>query len=254
MLSPQVLAKADESAVLEPDRLVVTTVSRRKEIPLAVVREVHRENDTTLRVTLTDGADHWIHGGNATATTLFHDALTVALPEERDPAGSALVTVEDEHGVRMWWLFAGGAAFVGLYIAYVWWTAVAHGGNTAFISFFAALGTLIGLGSVLGAAATIADRVVLARRGVTVVATAKYFPNGKKSDYYQFTDTHGNEYSQEARNRPTRHIHVVYDPRHPSRHAPRAPLVVVVLKNGFGMLGALALLALGLWGVLAPYL
>ncbi|MFI9120560.1 hypothetical protein ACIGW0_14355 [Streptomyces bikiniensis] len=131
MLSHQVLARADESAVLEPVRLVVTTVSLRKGIPLVVVREVHREGDTTLRVPLTGGTDHRIHGGNATATTLFHDALTAALPEERDPAGSILVTVEDEHGVRTWWLIAGGAAFAGLYVAHVWWTAVAHGGVLA---------------------------------------------------------------------------------------------------------------------------
>ncbi|WP_432086882.1 MULTISPECIES: hypothetical protein [unclassified Streptomyces] len=254
MLSHQVLAKGDESAILEPDRLVVTTTSRRKEIPLAVVREVRRDTETSLKVVLTDGADHWIHGGNPTATTLFHDALTAALPEERDPAGSALITVEELAGVQMWWLIAGGAAFVGAYVAYVWWTGAAHGPEMGFIGFFAAFGTLMGLGCVVIAVSSIIDRTVLARRGITVVATSEYFPNGKKSDYYKFTDTHGNEYSQHAPRRPTRNIHVVYDPMRPGRHAARAPLVLVVLKNGFGLLGALALLALGLWGVLAPYL
>ncbi|MFF7773774.1 hypothetical protein ACFZCG_05050 [Streptomyces tanashiensis] len=255
MLSPQILAKGSDSAILEAERLVITTTGRRTGIPLAAVQDVRRDNETTLKVVLTDGAPHWIMGGNPTATTMFQTALTAALPEERDPAGSSLVTVEDDPGPVPWWSVLGwSVGFLAAYTGYVWWTTTAHGGAMGMVAFFAGFGTLLGLGSVLATASNLQDRWVLSRRGVTVRATANVFPNGKRSEYYKYTDTHGNEYFQRGSNNATPHIQVVYDPQKPGRHVQRKWLPFVVAQYFFGSLAALGLLALGLWGVLAPYL
>ncbi|MFE0649320.1 DUF3592 domain-containing protein [Streptomyces sp. NPDC059534] len=255
MLSPQILTKGAESAVLEGERLVVTTADTRKEIPLAAIREVRRDTETSLKVVLTDGAPHWVMGGNPTATALFHTALDAALPEERDPAGSSLVTVTDDPGAIPWWKVLGwSVAFLAAYTGYVWWTTVAHGGEMGFIAFVAGFGTLIGLLSVLAVVSNLWDRWVLNRRGVTVLATADHYPNGKRSEFYKYTDTHGNEYLQRGSSNSTPHIQVVYDPQKPSRHLQRKWLPFVVVQYFFGTLAALGVLALGLWGVLAPYL
>ncbi|MFI1654093.1 hypothetical protein ACH4ZU_04010 [Streptomyces sp. NPDC020472] len=254
MLSPQILTKGTDTAALEADRLVITTAATRKEIPLAVVHEVRRDSETSLTVVLTDGVTHSVTGGNPTATALFHTALDAALPEERDPAGSSLVTVEDDPGAIPWpKVFAWGALFVAAYAGYVWWTAVAHGGAMAVLAFFAAFGTLIGLLGVFAVVSNLRDRWTLHRRGITVRATADHYPNGKRSQYYTFTDTHGNEYSQHASSNTTPHIHVVYDPQAPGRHVQRKWLPLLITQYAFGSLAALGVLALGLWGVLAPY-
>ncbi|MGW4745513.1 hypothetical protein ACWEPR_12035 [Streptomyces sp. NPDC004290] len=255
MLSPQILTKGSDSAALEAERVVITTTERRTEIPLAVIQDVRRDTETSLKLVLTDGAAHWITGGNPTATTLFQTALTAALPEERDPAGSSLVTLTAETGAVRWWSVLGWSlGFVGAYTAYVWWTTSAHGGEMGFIAFFAGFGTLFGLGGVLATASNLRDRWLLARRGVTVRATADVYANGKRSSYYKFTDTQGRELSQYSSNNSTPHILVVYDAQWPGRHIQRKWLPFVITQYFFGALTALGLLALSLWGVLAPYL
>ncbi|MEU3429594.1 hypothetical protein [Streptomyces gardneri] len=255
MLSPQILTKGADSAALEADRLVITTTDTRKEIPLAAIQDVRRDTETSLKVVLTDGVPHWITGGNPTATTMFQTALTAALPEERDPAGSSLVTVTDEPGAIPWWSVLGwSVAFLAAYTGYVWWTSVAHGGAMGGVAFLAGFGTLLGLLCVLATASNLQDRWILSRRGVTVQATADYYPNGKRSKFYKFTDTNGNEYLQEGSSNSTPHIQVVYDPQRPARHIQRKWLPFVVVQYFFGSLAALGLLALGLWGVLAPYI
>ncbi|WP_426365352.1 hypothetical protein [Streptomyces sp. E-08] len=255
MLSPQILTKGSDSTALEAERLVITTTDTRTTIPLAAIQDVRRDTETSLKVVLTDGAPHWITGGNPTATTMFLTALTAALPEERDPAGSSLVTVEDDPGAVPWGAVLGwGIGFLAAYTGYVWWTTTAHGGAMGLVAFFAGFGTLFGLGGVLATAGNLQDRWVLSRRGVTVRATADIYPNGKRSEYYKFTDTHGNERFQRCSNTSTPHIHVVYDPQKPGRHVRRKWLPIVVAQYFFGTLAALGLLGLGLWGVLAPYL
>lgn len=255
MLSPQILTKGSDDAILEADRLVIRTTDERKEIPLVAIQDVLRDTETSLKIVLTDGAPHWITGGNPTATTMFQTALTAALPEERDPAGSSLITVKDEPGAVPWWSILGwSTAFLAAYTGYVWWTAVAHGGAWAGIAFFAGFGTLFGLAGIFATASNLQDRWVLARRGITVQADGYHLANGRRSEYYKFTDTHGNEYSQKAISNSTPHIHVVYDPQRPSRHLQRTWLPFVVTKYFFGSLAALGVFALGLWGVLAPYL
>ncbi|MFB7518093.1 hypothetical protein [Streptomyces sp. NPDC056144] len=255
MLSPQILSQGNDYALLEADRLVITTTAARTEIPLAVVQEVRLDDEKTVAVVLTDGVTHTVGGGNPTATGLFLTALTAALPEERDPAGSALVTVEDDPGAIPWpKVLAWGGLFVAAYTAYVWWTAVAHGGAMAVLAFVSGIGTILGVFSVIAVVIGLRDRWLLRRRGITVRATADYYPNGKRSQYYKFTDHNGNEHSQQGRNNSFEHIHVVYDPQAPGRHVQRVWIPIVVTQYFFGSLAALGLLALGLWGVLAPYI
>ncbi|MET9676016.1 hypothetical protein ABZY68_23425 [Streptomyces sp. NPDC006482] len=255
MLSSQVLAKGDDDAILDSDRLTVTRDRLITRIPLAAVREVRPSGDKALEVVLTDGAVHRIEGGNAYATAAFVTALVNALPEERDPAGSALVTTEDVGFVlKMWQAWTGGAAVLAAYVGYVWWTGAAHGAEMGIAAFFGLLALLIGLSATFAVVMSVTDKVILARRGITVVAKRAYYPNGKKARYYTFTDTSGNEYNQDAPNRVTENIHVVYDPEKPARHAARETVFMITLKHAFGGTLALGILGLGLLGVLIPYL
>ncbi|MFI8764320.1 hypothetical protein ACIGN6_05310 [Streptomyces sp. NPDC053792] len=255
MLSSQVLAKGDADAILDADLLTLKRDRTITRIPLAAVKEVHPRGDTALEVVLTDGPTHRIEGGNAYATALFLTALGNALPAERDPAGSALVTTEDAgFTLKMWQAWTGGAAVVAAYVGYVWGTTAAHGGEMGLAAFFGLFGLIMGLLLTLVVVMSVIDRVILARRGVIVVARRTYYPNGKKARHYTFTDTSGNEYTQDAPNRVTENIHVVYDPEKPARHAARETVFMIVLKRAFGGAFSLATLALGLWGVLAPYI
>ncbi|MGW7056608.1 hypothetical protein [Streptomyces sp. NPDC054887] len=255
MLSSQVLVHGDVDAILDSGCLTVRRDRQITHIPLAAVREVRPRGDKALEVVLTDGAVHRIEGGNAYATAAFLTALNNALPEERDPADSTLITTEDGgHVLKTWQVWTGGAAVLAAYAGYVWWTGATHGGTMGFFAFVGALGTLIGLLCTLTVLGNAVDRVVLARRGITVLAKRAYYPNGKKARHYTFTDTSGNEFTQDAPNRVTENIHVVYDPHMPSHHKAREPPFMIILKHAFGGALSLGVLWLGGWAVLAPYL
>ncbi|MFG2294884.1 hypothetical protein [Streptomyces sp. NPDC048603] len=254
MISPQILAKGDVSTILTPDSLKIERFKERKKIPLAAVREVHPDGDKALKIVLTDGVVQRIEGGNPTATGMFLTALEAALPEERDPAGSALVTTEATTGeIKMWWVVAGIAAVLLAYGGYVYWVGHTYGVDEGMFAFLSVPWLLFSLLCAAAFVSDISDRVVLARRGVTVLAAQKYYPNGKQSGYYKFTDTMGNEYSQHAPRRSTENIHVVYDPQRPSRHAPTETLLMVVLKRTFLGLLVGGCLWLGVIGIVYPY-
>ncbi|WP_055602725.1 hypothetical protein [Streptomyces aureus] len=255
MLSSQVLTKGDTDAILDPDLLTIRRDRLITRIPLAAVQEIRPRGDKALDVVLTDRTVHRIEGGNAYATSAFLTALDNALPEERDPAGSALVTTEDGgFTLKMWQVWTGGAAVLAAYVGYVWWTTSAHGGDMGMAAFAGLLALLVGLLSTFAVLSNLHDKVVLARRGITVVAKRAYHPNGKKARHYTFTDTSGNEYTQDAPNRVTENIHVVYDPEKPALHAARETVFMIALKHTSGGALALGILFLGLWGVLAPYI
>ncbi|MFC9705203.1 hypothetical protein ACFTWD_31420 [Streptomyces sp. NPDC056943] len=256
MLSPQVLSKGDQSTVLRPDRLTTTEGRQITHIPLAAVQEVRPDGDTALTIVLTDGATRRITGGNAYAATAFRTALTAALPEQRDPAGSALVTTEEGGAViKVWQVWVGALTLLAAFGGYVWWTGSAHGADMGFIAFFAAPGALFGVLACGGVYHSVDTRVVLRRRGITVAAARHYYPNGKRASYYKYTDTSGNEHTTDyGSGRPTQEIHIVYDPEAPSTSVAVEPLYSTVVKHLFYASLSLAVLALGLWGVLAPYI
>ncbi|WP_329621876.1 hypothetical protein OG357_16535 [Streptomyces sp. NBC_01255] len=256
MLSPQVLSKGDHYTVLRPDRLTTTEGRQITHIPLAAVQEVRSEGDKALLVVLTDGVTRRLPGGNAYATSAFLTALTAALPEQRDPAGSALVTTEEGGTIiKVWQVWTGGGAFLAACVGYVWWTGSAHGELMGLAAFGGLFGLIVGGPLTFATFISVKNRVVLRRRGITVAAARHYHPNGKRASWYKFTDTSGNEHTTSyGSNRMTEEIHVVYDPENTGLSAAAEPLFSTVLKHSFGGSVSLAILTLGLWGVLAPYL
>ncbi|MET9934734.1 MULTISPECIES: hypothetical protein [unclassified Streptomyces] len=257
MLSPQVLSKGGHITVLRADHLKITQDRSITIIPLAAVQEVRADGETVLTLVLTDGVTRSLPGGNAYSVGAFRTALVAALPERRDPAGSALVTTEDGAStIPVWAVWTGALAFLAAYTGYVWWTGSAHGGEMGMAAFGAVLGLLLGGLGIFGVVRNAMDRVTLMRRGITVVAARVYHPNGKRASYYRFTDASGNELTTGyGSGRATDEIHVVYDPEGPShRHAAAEPVYSTVTKHLFGAVFAVGVLALGLWGAAAPYL
>ncbi|MFF9341448.1 MULTISPECIES: hypothetical protein [unclassified Streptomyces] len=256
MRSPQVLAKGDHIAILREGHLTIEQDRVITTVPLAAVEEVRQSGAASLVLVLTDGVTRPLPEGNAYSAPAFRAAVTEALPESRDPAGSALLTTEEGRGaIPVWAVWLGVLGFLGAYVAYVWWTGAAHGPEMGMAAFGAVLGLFLGGFGLLGAVSSARDRVLLARRGITVVATRVYHPNGRRASYYRFTDASGNELNTTyGSGRPTNEIHVVYDPEAPSRrHAASEPAYATVVKHALGLLTAATVLALGLWGALAPY-
>ncbi|MFJ9596655.1 hypothetical protein ACIRS3_28355 [Streptomyces virginiae] len=196
-----------------------------------------------------------LQGGNAYATSAFHTALTAALPERRDPAGSALIATEEGGAViKVWQAWTGGAALLAAFVGYVWWTGSTHGGGMGAAAFFGAPAVILGGLFTFAAVSSAKDRAVLRRRGITVVAARRYHPNGKRASSYAFTDTSGNEHTTSyGSGRATDEIHVVYDPENTRLNAAVEPLFSTVLKHLLGGGTSLTILTFGLWGVLAPY-
>ncbi|WP_314249775.1 DUF3592 domain-containing protein [Streptomyces kutzneri] len=257
MASSQVLTKGDASAILDPDHLTIKRDRQLIEIPLAAVQEVRADGDTTLVVVLTDGAAHRIDGANATATAAFRTALDEALPEDRDPAGSSLVTMETEPADKTWQLWVGLCAVVLGYIGYVVWVGFAAPDSrwSWQVVLVAGIPLALGLVGTIAALGATLNRVTFARRGITVQATMAYHANGRKLGYYTFTDQSGNQYAYHPMaNRSTQSIHVVYDPRRPSDNAARRPPFEVALMHVLGWLLALACMGLGVAGAAAPFL
>ncbi|KQX10608.1 hypothetical protein ASC82_23385 [Streptomyces sp. Root431] len=256
MLSPQVLGKGDQSTVLRPDRLTTTDGRWITHIPLAAIQEVRPDGDTALTIILTDGVPRRLTGGNAYAASAFLTALTAALPEQRDPAGSALITTEEGGRIiKVWQVWCGALALLAAYVGYVWWTGATHGEAMGFAAFFAAPGVLLGGLLSFSVYFSFDGRLVLRRRGITVAATRHYHPNGKRAGWYKYTDTSGNEHTTSyGANRTTEEIHVVYDAERPPFSLAVEPLYSTVVKHVLGGGASLAILGLGLWGVLAPYI
>ncbi|WP_407837981.1 hypothetical protein ACE1OC_18860 [Streptomyces sp. DSM 116496] len=257
MASSQVLSKGNSSATLGPDRLVIKQGRQRTEIPLEAVQEVRAGGDTVLRVVLTDGAVHRLDGGNATATEAFRIALDEALPAERNPAGSSLVITETEPSViKAWQVWVGILVFVAGYLGFVVWVGHSAPDPESWpLVLFAVVPLGVGLPCTVVVLWKTKDRVVLARRGITVLASAAYHVNGVKLSSYRFTDVDGNEHTHQPMfGRSAATIQVVYDPRRPTDNIARRPLPEVLLMYFFGSLFSLGFLAMGVFMVAAPFM
>ncbi|MER5488438.1 hypothetical protein ABT024_35205 [Streptomyces sp. NPDC002812] len=257
MASSQVLSKGNSSATLGPDRLIVKQGRQRKEIPLEAVSEVRAGGDTVLRVVLTDGVVHRLDGGNPTATEAFRVALDEALPAERNPAGSSLVVTEREpSAIKAWQVWVGILLLAAGYMGYVVWVGHSAPDPQAWpLVLFAVFPLGLGLPLTLGILFKTVERVVLARRGITVLGAMTYHANGRQRGSYVFTDTDGNEHiHQPTFGGSSENLQIVYDPRSPGDNAPRRPLPEVLLMYTFGWLFSLGFLALGVFMVAAPFL
>lgn len=255
MISPQVLIKDGDTAVLERDRLSLSKDRGRVrvDIPLVAVGRAVKDGGTAIEVHLTDGPVHRIAGGNPTATEAFLTALIKALPEERDPAGSALVTTEEKEARRNWPWWTAGITVLLAYVGYVAWVGGTHGIGDAFITTLSILLTLIGLGCVIGTVENARERVNLARRGITVIATRGTYPNGKRHGYFTYTDTGGNEHVHFS-GRSAVTAHLVHDPEQPGLCAFPEPLAWTMVKRVLYLALSLGILALGVRGIASPYL
>ncbi|MFD8973334.1 hypothetical protein [Streptomyces sp. NPDC059593] len=76
-------------------------------------------------------------------------------------------------------------------------------------------------------------------------------PSSRRPEYSSANNEHTTSYGS---NRSTAEIHVVHDAEKPQFSAAVEPLYSTIVKHVLGGGVSLAILALGLWGVLAPYI
>ncbi|GHA64606.1 hypothetical protein ACIQRS_08445 [Streptomyces termitum] len=251
MRSTHVLVKGAHTTTLKGGRLTLSRGRRTTTVPLAAVQEVRPHGATALTLVLTDGATRRLPGGTAHAADAFRAALTAALPERRDPAGSALLTERERR--RRPWLRRLTAGAVGLaYAGYVLRVAVGPGLLGALTSALGAPAALLGLLAVRAGARGALVRARLARRGVTVMGVRGRHPDGTPHGGFTYTDALGNEYGH-AKGGTEPAAHLVYDPESPRDSVLRQPAAWVVAKYGLGFALALAVLALGTAGLVRPY-
>lgn len=237
MTSPLVLHGRTGVARLQDGCVLVDRKRRRTRIPLTVIQEVR----PGVEFVLTDGATHHVPSRNTTAAAAFADAVTRALPAERDPAGSALVTVEENPAPARRPLFPNAWIRTAVLLFAAGWTAHAV---TAFLQgggwnlLYALLGLLPAVATgAYGFAfvSAVVDRTVLRRRGITVVA--RRGPQYGTYVEYRFTDAQGaaRTYTTVRDSVADRaEIEVVYHPGKPDLVQERRP-------TGKSLLVALAL-------------
>ncbi|MEU6347952.1 hypothetical protein ABZ896_01330 [Streptomyces sp. NPDC047072] len=213
------------SARFDSGKVRVERSGQQVEIPFRAVREVRTVGERVLEIELADGSAHRVEGGNPTATAAFAGALTAVLPRERDPEGAAVVT--EAEPTRDWFLYASMAGLGALalgYVGYVVWVALNHGSRV--------LGVLLGLLPLLAGIimpltgiSEVVRRIVLSRRGITVLAEA-VGKDGKKT-VYVYTDAEGETHRYTCK-RSLQRIQLAYDPggRVGAAHADWLPFVV----------------------------
>ncbi|MER7520468.1 hypothetical protein [Streptomyces sp. NPDC126499] len=200
----------------EEDALVLSRRRRERRIPLQAVRQVRAEG-RALAVELTAPAGATpavfrVRGVSAAAATVFADAVTARLPEDREPDGAALVTegspAESEDGAyfRTLRICAWGVALVTVGVA----VAMAIVGSWVLAVAFL-IGNPVTLGIVvlgLYGMRTPYHEWYLPRYGITVEAVYR----GPRK--YAYTDLHGRARTADvAGNAPT--VRVAYHPDRP---------------------------------------
>ncbi|GLW72318.1 hypothetical protein Kpho02_46170 [Kitasatospora phosalacinea] len=249
MVSAQVLLGAEAETVFDADGLRLVDHGSRTEIPLAVIQETRTGGGRDVEIVLTDGVVYRVDGGNATTATAFVTALTAALPEQRDPAGSARVTVtalkqpekdKPEPVVRLRLAIIG--ALILAYLGYTIWVGATHGPDVVFVV-VGAVPLTIGLLMLLVAVHDTLLHLALRRRGITVSATFD-FRTRDGAAWYRFTGADGVERSHRGKNRGPR-IRVTYDPKKPWRGSSQLAWGPVLFKIGALTIGGLPLLLAG---------
>ncbi|MEU9335507.1 DUF3592 domain-containing protein [Streptomyces sp. NPDC048290] len=239
----QILPGRGVTAVLDAEGVQLTQHRQVLDIPFPAIGEVGTDGPQAVVITLTDGVTHRIEGGNPAATRAFVTALAAALPERRDPRGSALThsdTLPEETGGRL----VGALLWVVplAYLAYAGWVGTVHGSRV--------LGVVIGvLPLVMGVAMLgtaghdVWRRTILRGRGIVVPAYAAGRVSGKTTSYV-YKDVEGHEHEYRSR-LSTSTIEVAYDPRRPERAASQVTLLALLAKLVALLLGGLFLTAVG---------
>ncbi|WP_407838586.1 hypothetical protein ACE1OC_23020 [Streptomyces sp. DSM 116496] len=238
----------DARASLGTDRLLIVRGGRNTDIPLAAVHEARVEGEQLLQVVLTDGATHQLPGGKPAATAAFAAAVNGALPGERHPAGSALVTTEAVPGGEpfrtVWRSLIWPAGIALAYLGYTIWAGITHGAFEAVSVAVIGIPVFLGLAAVTFGVLAISVRVALARRGITVEAVRAIDPQGSPHPWYEFTATDGVTYTHHTRKHRTPTLRVVYDPLRPYRTKVPGSLLPVVVRYFAAYACAFAMLAL----------
>ncbi|MFE4636998.1 hypothetical protein ACFRJ1_26940 [Streptomyces sp. NPDC056773] len=215
-------------------------------VPLAAIAEVRvAEADArAMEIVLTDGEVHHIEGVNADATAAFVTRLGNALPEQRDPGGSALIIRPAAAPEGVPWVRLTVFALVLLAcIGYTIWVGVTHGARV--IGVVAGLVVLfLGLVTVGVTLEKVALRRYLARHGVTV--EAERVGRSGSGPLYYYNDEAGvpRQYSGGS---GAHTIPVTYDPVRPHRAAHVSGVVAVVCKAVLALIAEALVLMLAVW-------
>ncbi|MFB7611254.1 hypothetical protein [Streptomyces gardneri] len=230
------------SLVVGTGALVVHRVSEdRLVIPLAVIAEVHRPEPRSLDLLLTDGEVQHVDCIDSDAMAEFAATLTRALPEQRDPAGSARIIGPGARGSRWDPDFTAVVLCLLAYVGYTVWVGFAYEWRV--------LGPIAGalpllLGGVLCVVtgSEVHDRRKLARRGVVVEAE----DIGRRIPMYYFNDADGVPHLFDSRsNTPT--IRIICDPRRPYSGFEEMPRAALIRKVTLRLTAGGLLLWLGGW-------
>ncbi|MFF7177141.1 hypothetical protein [Streptomyces sp. NPDC008121] len=262
MVSSQILIGGDGAeTVLDDSGLRLVDRRSRTEIPLAVVQAARTDGGRRVEIVLSDGAVHRVDAGNPTAATTFVSTLTAALPEERDPAGSARVTVtplalpeepeEPERHPKYRPRPVILIALLAVYVAYVIWVGVTLGTKVV-APLAATVPIAFGAGLLIVGAQRTLIHFALKRRGVTVPATLD-FRTTDGAAWYKFTDVDGVELSTRGKySGPV--ARVSYDPEAPHGLTAEISGPNHQLRAGAWILGSLPPLAGGIALALTPFL
>ncbi|MFF5789719.1 hypothetical protein ACFY8P_32670 [Streptomyces sp. NPDC012693] len=261
MVSAQILVGGDGAeTVLEGGGLQLVDRRARTEIPLAVVQEARTGGGHHAEIVLTDGAVHRVDGGNPTAAAAFVTALTAALPERRDPAGSARVTVtpltpsaEPEttkkpfDGVR--------ATLLAILLAYVGNTigvGVAYEAGAIILPLVAVFPLFLGAALQFAAVQKTWVYRALKERGITVPARFAH-RNKNGVPVYRFTSADGVEHLAQGSSTLGPETRVVYDPESPLDYSFKLSARSTALSAFFHTLFGFPLLVGGVALSVLPY-
>ncbi|MEU1283184.1 hypothetical protein [Kitasatospora sp. NPDC005856] len=226
--------------------LVISSEKGPTTIPLSVIEEVRTPDLPDLDIMLTDGEVHRIDGLHPEMTSAFAVTLTDALPEQRDPAGSALVTapVSAPFGPAQWRALAAIGAVVSAYVGYAIWAGIAHGPRVVGV-IAGGVALLIGLSLCFVATDDVRKYRYLTRYGTTV--DAELGGRTKTGLMYYFNDTAGVPHLYVC-SRDTAILSVTYDPKDPNRAMHPTWVVTVITKAALLLITAVLFFALGAWG------
>ncbi|MEW1908829.1 hypothetical protein AB0442_10250 [Kitasatospora sp. NPDC085895] len=227
--------------------LVISSEKGPTTVPLSVIAEVRTPELPDLEIVLTDGEVHRIDGLHPAATEAFAVTLTNALPEQRNPAGSSLVTAPDATpvGPVPWGWIAAFVSPVLTYIGYAIWVGLTHGSRVVGV-IAGGIALLLGLLMCFAAVENLRKRRDLTRRGTTVEADQG--GRTKEGLMYYYNDAAGVPHLYVCgRNAPT--IRIFYDPKDPRRAVHETWAVAAIAKESLILIPGLVLLVLGAWGV-----
>ncbi|MFD8939244.1 hypothetical protein ACFV0R_29015 [Streptomyces sp. NPDC059578] len=194
----------------------------RTEIPFAVVQEARTDGGRDVEIVLTDGVVHRVDGGNATAASAFVNALSAALPEQRDPGGSTRVTVtsleqpQEEKKKKSELTDYVALMILGTlvltYLGYAIWAGATRESELIFV-IGGAVPFFSGALMLLFVADEVRIQLRLRKRGITVVARLD-FKTTDGAAWYKYTDADGIEHSNRSKFRGPQPP-IAYDPQRP---------------------------------------